>query len=194
MLKSVLFALLIFISPTEKKEIKVVALGDSITRCFWKDCWTDTASKNSRYKIINKGIGGETLHQMRMRIERDVIAQKPDICIVMGGTNDVFYKNFDEKKSMNEIHAMAKILSSHRIHIVIGVPLTLLNPKYEQRIQKLRTLIHVSNYPLIRFNEDFVLDVDHLKEILPDGVHPNKKGKDIMAKRVVEELDNILGE
>lgn len=188
MFKSILFALIISLGNSPK-QLSVVALGDSITKCFNADCWTDTVTQKSRYQIINKGIGGETLKQMHARLQKDVIKNKPDICIIMGGTNDVFYKNFDAKKSMNEIHAMTKELNANGIYPIIGLPLPLKNPKYEKRLEELRTLIIMSPYSVINFTQDF-----KDTKMLPDGVHPNKVGKDTMANRVIQDLTNILGE
>ena len=179
------------LSP-EKKEIKIVALGDSITRCFGVDPWTDTVTAKSRYKIINKGIGGETLKQMNNRLQRDVISLKPDVAIILGGTNDAFYSNFDADKSMNEIHSIAKRLEKAGIHPIVGIPLPILNKKYDDRLSKLRDKILTSKYSIINFHWDFT--IPEAKKILPDNVHPNKKGKDIMAERVIMDLDRIFGE
>lgn len=188
MLKSILFALIISLGNSPK-QLSIVALGDSITKCFNTDCWTDIVTLKSRYQIINKGIGGETLKQMHARLQRDVIKNHPDICIIMGGTNDVFYKNFDAKKSMDEINAMAQELNANGIYPVIGLPLPLKNPKYEKRLEELRTLIIMSPYSVINFTQDFK-DM----KMLPDGVHPNKAGKGVMAERVIKDLTAILGE
>ena len=176
----------------DKKEIKIVALGDSITTNFHVDRWTDIVTKKSKYKIINKGIGGETLKQMGNRLERDVIRLKPDICIILGGTNDAFYSNFDADKSMSEIDSIATRLEKVGIYPVVGVPIPIVNKKYDDRLMKLRGRILQSRYSTINFHWEFVgIDV---KGLIPDGVHPSKKGKEIMAERAIQELDRIFGE
>lgn len=40
------------------------------------------------YDVINKGVSGNHLHDIRDRIATDVIPQRPSKCIVLGGTND----------------------------------------------------------------------------------------------------------
>jgi len=192
MLKSILFVFALYLAP-QTTPVKVVALGDSITRCFNVDCWTDYVSKNSRYKVINKGIGGETLKQMNKRLSRDVIAHKPEIAIIMGGTNDVFYRDYDPIDSMTEIHDMVAKLKANGIHPIIGMPLPLTNKRMEERLEKLRVLIIKARYPIIYFESDFKNEKD-LKALLPDGVHPNKKGKIIMGQRAIVNLNSFWGE
>lgn len=49
-----------------------------------------TLSAGGRLRVIqNSGIPGNTTAQMLARIEPDVLALNPSVCIVMGGTNDV---------------------------------------------------------------------------------------------------------
>ena len=43
----------------------------------------------SAVKVFNKGVGGELARDMVARIERDAIAEKPDLVIWQTGTNDV---------------------------------------------------------------------------------------------------------
>ena len=42
-------------------------------------------------EIINKGIGGNNTRDLISRVEKDVISEKPDIVIMMVGTNDMFW-------------------------------------------------------------------------------------------------------
>jgi acyl-CoA thioesterase-1 len=47
------------------------------------------AAPNSKIRVLNKGVGGETEVEMSRRIERDVIAQNPDLVIWQVGANAV---------------------------------------------------------------------------------------------------------
>lgn len=194
MIKAIFLAfLLTFGGDVRKKDnIKVIALGDSITKCFSRECWVKILGQQTEFKTTNKGIGGETLEQMNRRINRDVIKDKPDVCIIMGGTNDVFYKNYDPAKSMAQIHDMVKKLKESKIHAVIGIPLPMTNPILDTKLSKLRMLIYQSGYSTINFFEDFTKV--NLRDVMPDGVHPNNLGNEIMAWRAIRDLRAILGE
>ncbi len=68
----------------------LVCLGDSLTSCGGKD------GKYSHYlqrmmphvRVINAGIGGDTLEGARKRYREDVLKEKPDVVIVALGAND----------------------------------------------------------------------------------------------------------
>ena len=47
------------------------------------------ASVTSQELIVNKGIAGDTSADLLGRIESDVIAENPDLVILMVGTNDM---------------------------------------------------------------------------------------------------------
>lgn len=43
-----------------------------------------------KYRVVNKGVGGEETHQMRARLEEDVIKQRPSAVLIWGFINDIF--------------------------------------------------------------------------------------------------------
>lgn len=70
-----------------------VALGDSQTAGTLTPGLTypnmASALVERRVGIVNKGIGGNTTAQMLARVQADVIALSPRMCLFMGGTNDI---------------------------------------------------------------------------------------------------------
>ncbi|WP_285107116.1 GDSL-type esterase/lipase family protein [Paenibacillus sp. UMB4589-SE434] len=70
---------------------RIVCLGDSITQGDVANVrryttWLGWITNNT---VINSGINGNTIQQMLARIDTDVLAHNPGICIVFGGTNDI---------------------------------------------------------------------------------------------------------
>ena len=84
--------------PLDGAAVRIVALGDSITRGARPrvtpqqtfPALTQAALRGAgvRAQVHNVGIGGERTDLALERLERDVISQRPDIVTVMYGTND----------------------------------------------------------------------------------------------------------
>lgn len=73
-------------------------LGDSITSggdttgLFWSEM-VPMLTKGRARRVVVAGIAGNTTAQMLARIQADVIAYAPNVCLVMGGTNDATAAN-----------------------------------------------------------------------------------------------------
>ena len=84
--------------PLDGRAVRIVALGDSITRgarpkvtptqIFPALVQGALRERGVRTQVHNVGIGGERTDLALERLERDVISQRPDIVTVMYGTND----------------------------------------------------------------------------------------------------------
>jgi lysophospholipase L1-like esterase len=82
------------------KVIKIVTLGDSITKgvrsgvkpeeTFASLLEAGLKQQGVQAEIVNVGIGGERTDMALARLEKDVIAIKPQIVTIMYGTNDSF--------------------------------------------------------------------------------------------------------
>lgn len=68
---------------SQKDRVRVVLLGDSRIQQ-----WTTWAVKPDR-EILNRGVGGQTTHQVLGRIETDVLALHPDVVLLQLGINDL---------------------------------------------------------------------------------------------------------
>src|SRR5713226_1919209 len=69
-----------------KNEKRVVFMGDSIT-----DGWSRPQYGGffPGKPYINRGISGQTTPQMLIRFRPDVIALKPEVVVILAGTNDI---------------------------------------------------------------------------------------------------------
>ena len=71
--------------PPGPGEARVVFLGDQIT-----ELWGQGSAKFFNGKpYVNRGITGQTTPQMLVRFRQDVIALKPRVVVIHGGTNDL---------------------------------------------------------------------------------------------------------
>ncbi len=103
-------------------EIKIVTLGDSITRgarpgVKAEETFAALLQKGLREKklsveVANVGIGGERTDQAIKRLARDVIARKPKIVTIMYGTNDSYVDRGkkDSRLSVDDYRANLKKL------------------------------------------------------------------------------------
>lgn len=81
-------------------KLRIVALGDSITRgvrpgvtaeqTFSALLQAELNKPGREVEVLNVGIGGERTDGALARLEKDVLAKRPDIVLIMYGTNDSY--------------------------------------------------------------------------------------------------------
>lgn len=186
---------------------KIVALGDSLTEGYGIDLsvrWTNLVEREFPVKIINSGISGDTTAGMLGRFQSMVVDHHPSHVIIMGGTNDIAHNLTDEQIFSNLV-ALTRQARHHKIQTIIGIPTPFIYPDlpdgkshllpsqiFSTRInvyqKKLKTFALEDGHPFIDFS---ILKSPSL--FLPDGVHPNEHGQEVMKEEVILVLQNVLG-
>jgi lysophospholipase L1-like esterase len=94
---------------------RVVFMGDSITD-FWN---LEQYFPGKPY--VNRGIGGQTTPQMLVRMYPDVLTLKPQVMVVLAGTNDIARNTGPETAEMiqQNIMAMTELAQHHGIKVVL---------------------------------------------------------------------------
>jgi len=177
----------------------IVAIGDSITYGFPYSpahSWVAKAAAKCNADILNQGICGETTAEMLARFERDVMYHKPDIAIIMGGTNDAF-ADIDEAEVEQNIRSMAELAVQHSIRPIIGLPIPCCPPREESLLAAYRRRIAFFCEHSAITTIDFytpMLDVEgrFSKEMQIDGVHPNEAGYQVMANAAITVLETVI--
>jgi isoamyl acetate esterase len=80
---------------------KILFFGDSITEggvhqggyISLLQSKLDDAGKSTEYQLIGSGIGGNKVYDLFFRMEKDVLAQQPDVVVIWVGVNDVWHKS-----------------------------------------------------------------------------------------------------
>lgn len=178
---------------------RVVFMGDSITE-FWKPAHPEFFGDN----YIDRGISGQTTAQMLVRFRQDVIALRPAVVHILGGTNDVAGNGgpttLDTIK--NNIVAMVELATANDIRVVLAsVPPagsfpwrpSILEPA--QHIVELnewmRRFAREKNLFYVDYHEPLADERDAMKQTFSnDGVHPNRDGYSVMeplARHAIEQ-------
>jgi lysophospholipase L1-like esterase len=90
--------------------VKVVCFGDSVTGAYYhsgsRRAYTDMlgialrrGSGSANVEMVNAGISGHTTVNALSRIDRDVLAHKPDLVTVMFGLNDMTRVSLDDYRA-----------------------------------------------------------------------------------------------
>lgn len=117
------------------KPTKVIFFGDSITQAGVNPSGYITKMKESlekkgikdKFQLIGAGIGGNKVYDLYLRMEDDVLSQKPDIVVIYVGVNDVWHKSSygtgtDLDKFEKFYVAMIKKFQSNGIKVICCTP------------------------------------------------------------------------
>lgn len=106
----------------------MVAIGDSITDpgsayTLPRQVWLRIVGREG-YKTVNLGVSGDTLGDMRRRLEQTLREGHPEIVVVFGGVNDA-QRGLDPAETERDVTFMVKWLRDHGIPniVLIGPPL-----------------------------------------------------------------------
>ncbi len=72
--------------------MKIICLGDSLTAGYGVpkgDGWVELCDKASSHTWINAGISGDPTLGMLVRLNTQILPEKPDVVVWLGGFNDI---------------------------------------------------------------------------------------------------------
>ena len=163
-------------------------------------------------ETLNTGIGGDTTAGLLSRFTADVVAQKPDVVVLMGGTND-FWWGLPVNTVIANLFTMAYQARHHGIAPVFGLSTPIdvkqamqqpWNPPeqgYERLLGDIQALMRRltkeaqgSEIPVLDFYSLFLSD-NHTVDaalFLEDGVHPGGQGNRQMAALAAKEIKTLF--
>jgi platelet-activating factor acetylhydrolase IB subunit beta/gamma len=183
-----------------KKEydIRLVFLGDSLTR-RWEDNPDLWDKYFSSYNAANFGVGGDCLENIKWRIlngELDGI--DPKIIIILAGTNNLD-KDSEETivDGIREIAEITRQKLKHTKRVILGLLPRNIN---ETRIDYARKIGRINGRMDSLFAGTGIAYRDIGKDLLngkgavsgtimPDGLHLNRNGYDIIGPKLREIID-----
>jgi lysophospholipase L1-like esterase len=189
--------------PTKKPTPKPVrvrmfaALGDSLTAWPAYNPWpTRLDAQDAVLTLVkNAGVPGNTTKQMRARLAKDIYPYKPEVLLVLGGTNDLGY-GISESAIIANLRAIIVDAKAHKITpILINVPPDSY-PSMAPRIKSLNAAILVlANAQKIHVVDLYSALVDssgtYRPEYTSDGLHFSELGCQAAANQIRAQLRKL---
>jgi len=186
---------------------RVVFLGDSITH-NWGGAKVSSYFQHDHDKFIpiNRGIGGQNVPQMLIRMRPDVIALKPAAMVIFAGTNDLATFKVPDLLGFMEGNFLSvfELAQANKIPVVVCSILPI-NDVYQKRsearppdqILQLNTWLKEQaaqrGYEYVDFYNAVSDGKDRLRaEITKDGLHPTAEGYVLMEPLVEKAIEKTL--
>lgn len=183
-----------------KYDIQLVFLGDSLTR-RWEDNLGLWNKYFSAYNAANFGVGGDCLENIKWRIlhgELDGI--DPKVIVVLAGTNNLD-KDCEEMivSGIREIVEIIQYKLKNTKIVILGLLPRNVNEtgiNYIQKIARINSqLASLYAYSEIAYRDigtDLVNEQGVVSDtIMPDGLHLNANGYEIIGSKLREILDEL---
>ena len=186
----------------KKDERSVVFMGDSITE-EWSNLYPEYFTEKG---YMNRGIGGQTTPQMLIRFKPDVIDLKPEIVVILAGTNDIAGNTGPSNAKMitDNIFSMAEIAKAYQVKVVLSSILPVYEYDWAREIKDPPSIIQAVNDALKQYAIDQgLIYLDYFSSMVDereglnsdytfDGVHPNESGYILMSSLAEEVLSELL--
>ncbi|MBT1684980.1 arylesterase [Dawidia soli] len=184
---------------------RIVFFGDSLTAGYGlKDPAAESfpalirariEAENLRYEIVNAGISGDTSSGGLGRLEYWISAPV-EIFVLALGINDAIRGLPVSSTYLNLNSILRKVRSKHKECklAVMGmeIPNQLAPGKFDEFRAIFRKLADEHQAALVPFFLEGVAGVSNLN--LPDGLHPSKKGYEVIAANVWPVLRNLMSD
>jgi len=185
------------------KPATIVAIGDSLTYGwmvrkgyldFLKEMLTEQYPKNG-FRLINKGIPGDTAEGGLHRVDPDVFFYNPDCVLVQFALNDAFVGYTPEDYRLNVETIISEIQGNTEAEIVLVTSSYIGENEWNRVIENsfygsLENLARAYHLSVARVHEHWkrwVRGGGNLEELVQyDGVHPTVTGYRLMAEAVME--------
>ena len=180
---------------------RVVFFGDEIT-----EAWGKQAGFFAGKPYVNRGISGQTTAQMLVRFRQDVVALKPRVVVIQGGTNDVasLYSPGTDALALDNVRSMTEIAKVNGIRVVIASATPVCDCVTNQTSLRpqgkliglngaLRDYAAESGSVFLNYYAALVDGRDFKPDLTADGLLPNAAGYAVMAPLAEQAIARALG-
>lgn len=203
MTKSWLFLFVAFLvsgsAHAEGKPKTLVVIGDSLTEgygvardnSFVALLEKKIAAEGKNWKIVNAGVSGATSASGPSRIKWQLKA-KPDLVILALGANDAL-RGLKPEQTEKNLADSIELAQKEKVNLVLAGMMAPPNygkeygDKFSAVFDRLEKKYKVPRIPFL------LKDVaGEAKLNQADGIHPNEKGHEVMAKNMYEAIKGML--
>lgn len=177
---------------------EVVFMGNSITEGWYQQ----RADFFEEHNFAGRGISGQTTPQMLIRFTPDVIDLKPQVVVILAGTNDIAGNTGPSTVKMitDNLAAMAQLARSHGIKVVLSSILPVKEYPWNKDADAVGMIAAINQWMEEYASEQGFVYLDYFSALadedkgLPkiyseDGVHPNLKGYEVMEPLVLKAIE-----
>jgi acyl-CoA thioesterase-1 len=149
--------------------------------------------------VLNRGVNGERSDQIRARFDRDVLAAKPAVVVIVAGVNDV-YQGRPAAHVIEQLRMMYEEGRKGGVRVVAGsiVPYNTATGDQNARMREINAWIkdvatrdHGVRFVDTRAAVAATDNSDRLSDS-PDGLHPSPSGYRRMADALLPTLEELL--
>jgi lysophospholipase L1-like esterase len=147
------------------------------------------------WTVLNRGVNGERSDQIAARFDRDVLAHKPSVVVIIAGVNDV-YQGRSAASVISQLRGMYDRAAAAGVPVVAGsiVPYNTATADQNARMREINAWIRAETArdSRIQFVDTRAAvaapgNTDQLRGS-PDGLHPDVDG----YRRMAEALDAAI--
>lgn len=179
-----------------------VFMGDSIT-----DAWAKVRPKFfSENNYVGRGISGQVTSQMLVRFRKDVLALKPQVVLILAGTNDVARNRgyIAEENVVGNVISMCEIAKANSVKPIICSILPASGYRWRPQIKSVESIAKINAMLKDYAQKNSILYLDYFSKLAnaqkgldpdmaKDGVHPTAACYAIMEKMAKEAVESQLG-
>ena len=191
------------ISPPSPNESRVVFFGDQITENWGRSAASFFPGK----PYFNRGIADQNTAQMLVRFRQDVIALRPRVVVIQGGSNDLtgmlgpgtegtIQENLRSMTELAKVNGIKVILASVTpVCDCVAAVQTALRPqgKIISLNGWIRDYAAESGAVYLNYYSALVNGRDFKRELTVDGLLPNDAGYNVMAPLAEKAIAMALG-
>jgi lysophospholipase L1-like esterase len=147
-------------------------------------------------RVLNRGIGGEMAPQMMARLDRDVLAERPDLVIWQLGTNSVLHDRDPAAEADWAKDGIARIRATGADVMLMDLqyaPAVLLHARYREMLLVIAAVARSEDVPLVRrfammrhWSEDGAMSLPVM--LAPDRLHMSDVSYDCLARQVARAI------
>lgn len=162
--------------------------------------------ESTDFEFLNRGIGGDRVRDLEARVDADVVAERPDIAVVLVGINDVWRKydsgaEFDLEQFSGSYENVLKKIKDCGAKLIAVEPFLFNVPDKKRFRREFDPMLAAIREIASRYADAFV-PLDEMfagvsqnagiAAYSADGIHPTHRAARLIADNVIKKIRMFL--